>query len=201
MCPFHAFMFDRARKFPTATTVHDMFLFNAGEYTGNPVPHTREVWRGNEERYVIVLWLQSMCLSWDIVPEDHMVLICWKDHLCSFTHLVIFLQMFLVVSDSCSQNSNWWRHEKRQWVTAQWWAWLLLKTPVKTHLGLPWSYGHSHPSGLLKWVVQFSDAAFHAGGKHAKHSATSWTLHWTTTMWGLHLSFPYCILVAVQEKA
>lgn len=84
------------------------FLFDAGECTGNPVAWTRLIQkRCGEETKRDVCICDSTVAAVNVPIMRHHLMICWSGRLYSYTHLVIFLQMFLVVSDSCSQNSNW----------------------------------------------------------------------------------------------
>lgn len=84
------------------------FLFDAGEYTGNPAAWTRLIHkRCGEETKRDACIRDSAVAAVNVPVVRHHLMICWWGRLYSFTHLVIFLQMFLVVSDSCSQNSNW----------------------------------------------------------------------------------------------
>lgn len=84
------------------------FLFDAGECTGNPVAWTRLIQkRCGEETKRDVCICDSTVAAVNVPIRRHHLTICWSGRLYSYTHLGIFLQMFLVVSDSCSQNSNW----------------------------------------------------------------------------------------------
>lgn len=102
---------------------------------------------------------------------------CWR---CFVTRLVMFLQVLLIVTDSCCQNSHWGRRQREKWsqhtikilfILRSYFC-VSLRTLCTTHHALPLSCGHSHPSGLLQPAVPSSAVASHSEDMNTEHSAS-----------------------------
>lgn len=120
LCQFQTkcITYDIKWKFPTMNTLHTS-LRCVGVYTGFPVAYlclTQE--EGREEMWRHVFIHEAPCGSNPLAPRHHMsskIFIYKKTKTCrniknncttAFTHLVMFLQVFLIISDSCSQISH-----------------------------------------------------------------------------------------------